>query len=130
MGNWLGPADVWRRAPGRARRRDVWSDLPIHDRADARLVHFDALDAIGGNGTLDQGLFAQDYRKPDGTTARMLSTQFESTDARRMFPSWDEPAFRSTFQLTVTLPAAWAAVSNMPAASNSSESTRTGASGR
>lgn len=60
------------------------------------------------------GLFAQDYRTPDGRTGRMLSTQFESTDARRMFPAWDEPAFRSTFQLTVTLPAAWSAVSNMP----------------
>ena len=65
-----------------------------------------------------QGLFAQEYRKPDGTTARMLATQFESTDARRMFPSWDEPAFRATFQLTVTLPAAWAAVSNTPVASH------------
>ncbi|MEA2786348.1 MAG: hypothetical protein QOF71_2452 [Candidatus Eremiobacteraeota bacterium] len=60
------------------------------------------------------GLFAQDYRTPDGRSGRMLSTQFESTDARRMFPGWDEPAFRATFQLTVTLPAAWTAVSNMP----------------
>jgi len=60
------------------------------------------------------GLFAQDYRTPDGRSGRMLSTQFESTDARRMFPAWDEPAFRATYQLTVTLPAAWTAVSNMP----------------
>ncbi|HEV3088491.1 MAG TPA: hypothetical protein VGX96_14860, partial [Candidatus Elarobacter sp.] len=60
------------------------------------------------------GLFAQDYTKADGSTARMLSTQFESTDARRAFPSWDEPAFRASYQLTVTLPAAWSAVSNMP----------------
>jgi len=63
------------------------------------------------------GLFAQDYRKPDGTVGRMLSTQFESTDARRMFPSWDEPAFRATFQLTVTVPAAWKVVSNTPISS-------------
>jgi aminopeptidase N len=60
------------------------------------------------------GLFAQDYRTPDGRTGRMLSTQFESTDARRMFPGWDEPAFRATYQLTVTLPAVWSAVSNTP----------------
>ena len=60
------------------------------------------------------GLFAQDYRKPDGSTARMLATQFESTDARRMFPGWDEPAFRATYRLTVTLPAAWTAISNTP----------------
>jgi aminopeptidase N len=60
------------------------------------------------------GLFAQDYRTADGRTGRMLSTQFESTDARRMFPGWDEPAFRATYQLTVTLPAVWSAVSNTP----------------
>ena len=60
------------------------------------------------------GLFAQDYRKPDGTLGRMLSTQFESTDARRMFPCWDEPAFRATFQLIVTVPRAWKVVSNTP----------------
>ena len=62
------------------------------------------------------GLFAQDYRKADGTTGRMLSTQFESTDARRMFPSWDEPAFRATFELTVNVPASWSVVSNTPVA--------------
>jgi aminopeptidase N len=65
------------------------------------------------------GLFAQDYRSPDGRTGRMLSTQFESTDARRMFPAWDEPAFRATFQLTVTLPAVWTVVSNTPVAARS-----------
>src|SRR5665213_3428464 len=58
------------------------------------------------------GLFAQDYRKPDGTTGRMLSTQFESTDARRMFPSWDEPAFRAPFELTAIVPASWSVVTN------------------
>jgi aminopeptidase N len=66
--------------------------------------------------TAPQGLFVQPYRT--GTVSgTMLSTQFEATDARRMFPCWDEPAFRATFQLTATVPAAWSAVSNMPAES-------------
>ena len=60
-----------------------------------------------------QGLFVQRYRS-GAATGTMLSTQFEATDARRMFPCWDEPAFRATFQLTVTVPAAWSVVSNMP----------------
>jgi aminopeptidase N len=60
-----------------------------------------------------QGLFVQPYRAA-GVTATMLSTQFEATDARRMFPCWDEPAFRATFQLTSTVPATWSNVSNMP----------------
>ena len=62
----------------------------------------------------DEGLFYQPYRTPDGKTKEMLGTQMESTDARRMFPGWDEPAFRATFKLTVTLPAKYAAVSNTP----------------
>jgi aminopeptidase N len=68
-------------------------------------------------GKLEQearGMFVQNYRLPDGTTGTMLSTQLESIDARRVFPCWDEPAFRATFALTTTLPAAWTAVSNMP----------------
>jgi aminopeptidase N len=64
-----------------------------------------------------QGLFAQPYVKPGGGKGLLLSTEFESTDARRMFPCWDEPAFRSTFRLTMTVPAEWAALSNMPVAS-------------
>jgi aminopeptidase N len=66
--------------------------------------------------TQPHGLFVQPYVTSDGTHGRLLSTKMESTDARRMFPCWDEPAFRSTFELTVTLPAAWATVSNMPVA--------------
>ena len=66
--------------------------------------------------TQPHGLFVQAYVTADGSHRRLLSTKMESTDARRMFPCWDEPAFRSTFELTVTVPAAWAAVSNMPVA--------------
>jgi aminopeptidase N len=63
-----------------------------------------------------RGLFVQRYTRPDGGVAKMLSTQFESIDARRMFPGWDEPAFRATFTLTATVPAAWATIGNMPVA--------------
>ena len=66
--------------------------------------------------TAPQGLFAQPFVKPGGARDLLLSTQFEATDARRMFPCWDEPAFRATFQMSVAVPAKWAAVSNMPIA--------------
>jgi aminopeptidase N len=62
------------------------------------------------------GLYTQEFRRPDGTTDLLLSTKFEATDARRMFPCWDEPAFRATFRLTVTVAAAWATIGNMPIA--------------
>ncbi len=66
--------------------------------------------------TQPHGLFVQHYSTPTGAEGLLLSTKMESTDARRMFPCWDEPAFRATFQLSVTVSAAWATVSNMPVA--------------
>ncbi|HTJ27580.1 MAG TPA: M1 family metallopeptidase [Candidatus Limnocylindria bacterium] len=76
--------------------------------------HVLALAYRGKMETEPQGLFRQDYVAPGGKHGTMISTQFESTDARRMFPAWDEPAFRATYQLSAVLPAAWTTVSNMP----------------
>ncbi|MBA3883480.1 MAG: M1 family metallopeptidase [Chthoniobacterales bacterium] len=62
-----------------------------------------------------QGLYYAPYVE-EGTGAKkvMLGTQFEATDARRMFPCWDEPAFRAQFQLTAVVAQNFTAVSNMP----------------
>jgi aminopeptidase N len=60
-----------------------------------------------------RGLFIVDYPSDDGRK-RMISSQLEPSEARRIFPSWDEPAFKASFQLTVTLPDQLLAVSNMP----------------
>ena len=62
------------------------------------------------------GLYTQNFKRPDGTTDLLLSTKFEATDARRMFPCWDEPAFRATFRVAVTVAAAWTTIGNMPVA--------------
>jgi aminopeptidase N len=41
-------------------------------------------------------------------------TQFESIDARRMFPGFDEPGFKTPFKLNITVPREMKAFSNSP----------------
>ncbi|HLN09200.1 MAG TPA: M1 family metallopeptidase, partial [Xanthobacteraceae bacterium] len=61
-----------------------------------------------------RGLFVVDYPTDQGQR-RMISSHLEPADARRIFPSFDEPAFKASFELAVTVPKAFLAVSNMPA---------------
>ena len=61
-----------------------------------------------------EGLYLTRYQM--GSKEKLaLITQFEATDARRMFPCWDEPVFRAVFQLTAVVPEKHTAISNMPA---------------
>ena len=62
------------------------------------------------------GLFRLKAATPDGESTSLF-TMFEDSDARRFVPSWDEPARRATFDLTVTVPAELMAIGNMPVAS-------------
>jgi aminopeptidase N len=48
-------------------------------------------------------------------------TQFESIDARKAFPCFDEPSFKTPWQLTVHVNASDAAVSNTPVQSETAE---------
>ncbi len=70
------------------------------------------------SGKINQGGFGLYYARyqeqGSGADKLMLGTQFEATDARRLFPCWDEPAFRARFQLTAVVPPNWTAISNMP----------------
>jgi len=68
--------------------------------------------------TQANGLFALDYKTKAGKDGRSLFTQFEAADARRFIPSWDEPDYKATFDLTARVPANEMAVSNMPAATS------------
>ncbi|RZL71983.1 MAG: M1 family peptidase, partial [Sphingomonas sp.] len=74
--------------------------------------------AFAWTGKINQsasGLFAIYYANADGSSSRMLATQFEAPDARRFAPMWDEPAFKAKFRLSAVAPGAQLAFSNMPA---------------
>ncbi|NOJ44501.1 M1 family metallopeptidase [Bradyrhizobium sp. WSM 1791] len=61
----------------------------------------------------DRGFFFVDY--PAGNSIkRLLTSKLEPADARRIFPCWDEPAFKASFALTVIVPRRFLAVANMP----------------
>ena len=74
-----------------------------------------ALKFHGVIGREARGAFYLPY-KVDGVDKRVLATQMEPSDARRLLPLWDEPAFRANFKLTVDVPATFKAYSNMPVA--------------
>ncbi|MEO6742698.1 MAG: M1 family metallopeptidase [Chthoniobacteraceae bacterium] len=64
-----------------------------------------------------QGIFLTRFQLPDGKWSKAVVTQMEPSDARRMFPCWDEPVFRAAFQLTAIVPAEHTGLFNMPAKS-------------
>ena len=69
------------------------------------------------------GLYNSPYTDDEGKTVPMLVTQFESTYARHAFLSYDEPALKATFQLTVDgVPAGFTALNNMPVLATSPRS--------
>jgi aminopeptidase N len=76
--------------------------------------HVLTIDYTGTIPNSPAGIYYDDYKTSAGAARRMLVTQFEVADARRMFPGWDEPAFKAQFTLSAVLPEHFAAVSNMP----------------
>ncbi len=65
----------------------------------------------GNIGEQARGWYRLKYNTPAGEKL-LLASQQEPTYARRMFPSWDEPAFRATFAVSADVPANWRAVAN------------------
>lgn len=72
----------------------------------------DALLSLGFSGRINRQLRGL-YEVRAGEEV-FAFTQFEATDARRMFPCFDEPGMKARFRLTVDLPSRLTALSNLP----------------
>jgi len=58
------------------------------------------------------GFYRTWYELEKGKKTWGAATQFESTDARRCFPCWDEPAKKATFELGITVPKDYTVIFN------------------
>ena len=59
-----------------------------------------------------RGFYRSTFTDGDGTERVIATTQFESTDARRAFPCWDEPEHKATFQVRLLVPEGLLGLSN------------------
>jgi aminopeptidase N len=58
------------------------------------------------------------YLGTDDQGRKYAATQFESTDARRAYPSFDEPAYKATFDITTVADKGQVAISNSKVSSD------------
>jgi puromycin-sensitive aminopeptidase len=58
------------------------------------------------------GFYRSQYTDATGKTHVVATTQFESTDARRAFPCWDEPELKASYKVVLVVDEHLAAISN------------------
>jgi alanyl aminopeptidase len=75
---------------------------------------------IDYTGKVRQGASSGAFRMDDAGST-YIYTQFESTDARDVFPCFDEPSYKVPWQLTLHVPADDKAVSNTPVVTETTE---------
>ena len=61
-----------------------------------------------------RGFYRSTYTGPDGETQTIATTQFESVDARRSFPCFDEPDRKAVFEVALIVEPDVEAISNSP----------------
>jgi aminopeptidase N len=125
VGMTLTAAAIDSAAPGSSARETQSADITLDAASETATLTFPRPLAAGPHklriafsaaiNKFGRGLFYVDYPTDKGSK-RMISSHLEPADARRIFPCWDEPAFKATFALTVTLPRTFLAVGNMPIA--------------
>ncbi len=98
----------------------------VHNDAVAERITLTLAEPLGvGPATLDiqfsgelndklLGFYRSSYEANDGTTKTLATTQFESTNARRAFPCFDEPDLKAVFEVTLVVAQGLEAISCGP----------------
>ena len=104
------------------------TDLVLDDQYETATFSFDEAFATGPavieiafSGILNDhlhGFYLSKFTDADGVERRIATTQFEHSFARQCFPCWDEPAFKATYQVNLTVASDLAVYSNNPEISN------------
>lgn len=92
-------------------------DAPLKGKAAVEIEY------AGKMNELMRGLYKSRGKNGDKNEAWSF-THLEPTHARRVLPSFDEPAFKASFKLTLDVPAGLTPISNMPAISDETNGDR------
>ncbi len=97
-------------------------EFTIDEGSEQLVIEFDEVRQPGPvvfsaqfSGELDdslKGFYRSTFTDDEGAQHTIATTQFQSTDARRAFPCWDEPDMKATFAVTLVVDPELTAVSN------------------
>ena len=123
----LNAAELTLKEASLTRGSQVLTDIKITSNEEAETATLELSEEIAAGGDVllkivytgilnDKlnGFYRSKYKGEDGSDRYLAATQFESTDARRALPCWDEPALKATFSVVIQAPAGLTVVSNMP----------------